>query len=89
MNAGHNTIIAKDGDPASHSNTPNPEEMKALRLMAAVKRAAADHPKRPPSAVMRIVRDAGPSVQAHLPNQESIRKNIRRECLRNMPSHKY
>lgn len=85
--AGHNVVIRKGGDPASHSHAPNPEEVEALRLMGTVKRAAADHPERPPSAVMRIVREANEGVQAHLPTEESIRKSIRRERLKELPAN--
>ena len=87
FSTGRNVFIRSGGAPQSHSHAPNPEEVQALRLMGSVKRAAADHPERPPSAVMRMVQDAGPAVQAHLPSQECLRKNIRRERLRNMPSN--
>ena len=36
---------------------------------------------------MRVVQNAAPSVQAHLPNRENLRKRICREALRNMPSN--
>ena len=82
----HHAAIKKGGDANSHTHGPNPEEVQALRLMGKMKRAAAEHPERSPSGVMRIFQEADPEVQTYLPTQKSMRKTIVRERLRDIQS---
>ena len=84
---GRSVAIRSSGEPEKHCHAPNPEEVEALRLVSRATAAAAEHADRLFSAVMRVVQEAGPSVQAHLPNRENLRKRICREALRNMPSN--
>ena len=73
---GRSVAIRSCGETEKHSRAPNPEEVEALRLVSSATAAAAEHADHPPSAIMRVVQDAGPSVQAHLPNRENVRKRI-------------
>ena len=71
----------------SHSHTPNPEEVKSLRLLANIKRTAAEQPEAPPARIMRCLQEATPAVLAQLPDRTNIRKQIQRSRLKELPSN--
>lgn len=81
----NNFAIRKGGDTDSHTHPPNPEKVAAVRIVAAIKKEAIDHPERPPSAVARAVQNADEGVQAFLPDLQSVKKSVKRERLKNMP----
>ena len=85
VNAAHSVLIRKGGDAASHTDPPSPEEVEAIRYVARVKAAAAEHSDRPPSAILRIVHDADEAVQALLPTNENLKKTIQREVKKGLP----
>lgn len=87
ITTGRNVLIRKGGSPNTHTHGPDPEEVKALRIMSSIKKAAAEHPERPPTAVMRIAQEADAAVQAQLPERDSIRKIIQRERAKNLPTN--
>ena len=52
ITTGRNVLIRKGGSPNMHAHGPDPEEVKqvkALRIMSSIKKAAAEHPERPPT----------------------------------------
>ena len=75
VSAGRNLEVRKGGASKSHNHAPNREEVAALKIIAKIKRDASKHPERPPTAVMRVLQEAEPTVQALLPERENIRKS--------------
>ena len=79
--------VCKGGDPESHNQAPNREEVESLKLLAEMRREATDNPEAPPSRIMRKIQEAPPAVLAELSDRQNIKRQIQRERVKDMPTN--
>lgn len=71
---------------SQHSHPPNREECAAETVTQTLKRKAREHPELPPAHLLRTELQTVPTgVLSQLPEQEALKKAMRRERRKNLP----
>ena len=79
--------IREGGDANSHSHTPDPDEVAAVKLFANIKENASQNPEVPPERCLPALSGLHSAKMVQLSDCENIKKQIQRDRIKNMPSN--
>ena len=81
-----NIEVIKGPNESKHSHPPNREETAAEKIIAQIKRKAAEHPEQRPAQLLRTELQGVPSgVLSQLPEQTALSGTVRRTRRKNLP----
>lgn len=81
------TMMFLSADLESHTHQPNFDEVAALREIVAVKKNATDRLEAPPIQILSDVENLPANVAAQMPNMLSLKRTIRRERAKKLPTN--
>ena len=89
VSSGRNVrIVAGGPEKSKHKEAPDLEKVRALKVIAKVKRHAIERPEAPPAQLIRDdLSDVGSEVLSQLPDRQNLRKMITRERLKDLPTN--